>query len=115
LRDEAQGANSRASLDGLPEFATQRIARKTTARKGSAKNGRLAHLLACVCHRHTLRQAGTPSIPFLIRTRMAGVIQSMPKASIPIFRTAQHLSFKPAKRSTPAIAFVEQSPITPRK
>ena len=49
LRDEARGAKSKASLNGLPEFATQRIARKTTARQGSAQNGRLTHLLACVC------------------------------------------------------------------
>jgi hypothetical protein len=48
LRDEARGAKSKASLDGLPEFATKRIARKTTALKGSVKNGRLTHLLACV-------------------------------------------------------------------
>ena len=49
LRDEARGAKSKASLDGWPEFATQRIARKTTARQGSAQNGHLTHLLACVC------------------------------------------------------------------
>jgi UDP-2,3-diacylglucosamine pyrophosphatase LpxH len=49
LRDEARGANSRGSLDGSPKFATKRIARKTTARKGSVQNRRLTHLLACVC------------------------------------------------------------------
>jgi hypothetical protein len=53
LRDEARGANSKVSLDGLPESATEPAfeawARKTTARQGSAQNGRVTHLLACVC------------------------------------------------------------------
>jgi hypothetical protein len=74
LRDEARGAKSKASRDGLTEFATKRIARKTTAPKGSVKNGRLT------------RQAGTPAIPLLPRTRIAGVLQSFPRAN-PIMQT----------------------------
>ncbi len=39
LRDEAQGANSSRSLDGSPEFAGKRIARKTKVRNGPAQTG----------------------------------------------------------------------------
>jgi hypothetical protein len=62
LRDGARGKSFRVSLDGSPEFLTKRIAHKTTARQGSAKNRRLTHLLACVCLRaYASQQVRQPS------------------------------------------------------
>jgi len=78
-RDEPPGAKSRTSLDGLSDFATQRIARQSAPREGSAQNGRLTQLLLLVCQGHTAHQAGTPSIPFWTRTRMAGVLNTILK------------------------------------
>jgi hypothetical protein len=48
LRDEPQGAKPKASLDGLPGFATPRIARKTTPLRVRTKTGPLpTKPLAC--------------------------------------------------------------------
>ena len=49
------------------------------APSGSAQNGPFAHQTACVCLRHTTRSVGGQIIPFWTRTRMAGVMQSIPK------------------------------------
>jgi hypothetical protein len=102
LRDELQGAKSKARLRALPGFATTRIARKTT--KGSARanaNAFAGHKAgpAWACSRpaaqtgalptkplarsygYVTRGIGEQFIPFLTRTRMAGLMQSIPRAT----------------------------------
>jgi hypothetical protein len=83
LRVEPLGAKPKASLDGLPGFATQLIARKTAPPKGFGQKRAL-------CSSNRLRvPTGTrramlaiKSSRFWTRTRMAGVLNNIPGCSL---------------------------------
>ncbi|MFZ9298781.1 MAG: hypothetical protein ACO24Y_10620, partial [Hylemonella sp.] len=77
MRDEPQGAKSKASLDGLPVFATRRIACTITPHWVLNQNGPFAHQTPCVCVQHTQRGLGGQIIPFWIRTRMTEVLETI--------------------------------------
>jgi hypothetical protein len=63
LRDELQGAESKARLDALPDSATPQIARKALSRAGWVEIGRWPHPSACAGVQPALRRPGTPIIP----------------------------------------------------
>jgi hypothetical protein len=79
LRDEPLGAKPKARLRALPGFATKGIARKTAPRRVRPKTGALPTKPLARSYGYVTRGVGEQFIPFLTRTRMAGLMQSIPR------------------------------------